>query len=243
MDKMGRSGSNSGSGSRLSRGVHPRRHQRNTNSNNMRGPLSLLWVSLFAVATGPAACLVQPLTSTRLSKGGRASGGGGNGFASAAPLQNLVLGTAHHGNTHWRGVSYFGRDGDVSSKNFGMYAVSSSSSNDDDGVLFTRRRWPPPPHAGAATATSSKTGGVGGVEGSTAVNLLSRGAKSLMNAAQALSASSTGVEEMGSRRKGGAPEAKRILILMSDTGGGHRASSEALSAALRNLYGDQVCLA
>lgn len=33
---------------------------------------------------------------------------------------------------------------------------------------------------------------------------------------------------------------KKILIIMSDTGGGHRASSQALSAALDNLYGDQV---
>ncbi|CAN0484109.1 unnamed protein product, partial [Laminaria digitata] len=33
---------------------------------------------------------------------------------------------------------------------------------------------------------------------------------------------------------------KRILILMSDTGGGHRASSQALTAALEDIYGDQV---
>eukprot|EP00752_Nemacystus_decipiens_P009602 g8579.t1 len=33
---------------------------------------------------------------------------------------------------------------------------------------------------------------------------------------------------------------KKILIIMSDTGGGHRASSQALSAALTNIYGDQV---
>jgi 1,2-diacylglycerol 3-beta-galactosyltransferase len=32
-------------------------------------------------------------------------------------------------------------------------------------------------------------------------------------------------------------EAKRVLILMSDTGGGHRASAEALKAAFASLYG------
>src|SRR5512140_774560 len=32
----------------------------------------------------------------------------------------------------------------------------------------------------------------------------------------------------------------RILIAMSDTGGGHRAVSNAVRAALRRLYGDQV---
>lgn len=234
---MRRSRSNSSSACRPRRRIRARRHQRITDSNSMRGPLSLLWVSLFAVATGPAACLVQPVTSTRLSNGGRASGSG-NGFASAAPLHNIVLGTAHHGNTHWRGVSHCGRDGDVSSKNYGMYAVSSSNSN-DDGVLFSRSRWPPR-HADASTAASSKAGGVGGARGSTAATLLSRGTKGFKNAAHMLSASSTGVEEVGSRQKRGAPGAKRILILMSDTGGGHRASSEALSAALRDLYGDQV---
>lgn len=34
------------------------------------------------------------------------------------------------------------------------------------------------------------------------------------------------------------PAAKRILILMSDTGGGHRASAEALRAAFQERYGD-----
>ncbi len=37
---------------------------------------------------------------------------------------------------------------------------------------------------------------------------------------------------------GANPAAKRILILMSDTGGGHRASAEALRAAFQELYGD-----
>lgn len=33
---------------------------------------------------------------------------------------------------------------------------------------------------------------------------------------------------------------KRIMILMSDTGGGHRASAEAIEEALKLVYGDQV---
>ncbi|MGQ9908739.1 MAG: MGDG synthase family glycosyltransferase [Candidatus Flexifilum sp.] len=34
--------------------------------------------------------------------------------------------------------------------------------------------------------------------------------------------------------------AKRVLFIMSDTGGGHRAAAEAISAALKELHGDQV---
>lgn len=34
-----------------------------------------------------------------------------------------------------------------------------------------------------------------------------------------------------------APGTKRVLILMSDTGGGHRASAEALKSAFQILYG------
>ena len=36
---------------------------------------------------------------------------------------------------------------------------------------------------------------------------------------------------------------KRIMVLMSDTGGGHRASAEALKAGFEILYGDKykVC--
>jgi 1,2-diacylglycerol 3-beta-galactosyltransferase len=33
---------------------------------------------------------------------------------------------------------------------------------------------------------------------------------------------------------------KRILILMSDTGGGHRASAEAIAEAIAHLYGDEI---
>jgi 1,2-diacylglycerol 3-beta-galactosyltransferase len=43
-------------------------------------------------------------------------------------------------------------------------------------------------------------------------------------------------------RGGGAPRKDtrtRVLILMSDTGGGHRASAEALRAGFQQLYGDR----
>ena len=33
---------------------------------------------------------------------------------------------------------------------------------------------------------------------------------------------------------------KRVLFLMSDTGGGHRAAAEAIIAALEQRYGDDV---
>lgn len=33
---------------------------------------------------------------------------------------------------------------------------------------------------------------------------------------------------------------KKVLLIMSDTGGGHKASAQAISAALRDLYGDKV---
>ena len=32
---------------------------------------------------------------------------------------------------------------------------------------------------------------------------------------------------------------RRVLILMSDTGGGHRASAEAIKAGFRERYGDE----
>lgn len=66
---------------------------------------------------------------------------------------------------------------------------------------------------------------------------LSRGRGSRATAT-ALKASATGADVAPPETAIGRP--KKILIIMSDTGGGHRASSQALSAALDNLYGDQV---
>lgn len=39
----------------------------------------------------------------------------------------------------------------------------------------------------------------------------------------------------GRRRKG----RKRVMLLMSDTGGGHRASAQAIIAGFQKLYGDK----
>jgi 1,2-diacylglycerol 3-beta-galactosyltransferase len=39
------------------------------------------------------------------------------------------------------------------------------------------------------------------------------------------------------RSRGG--RRKRVMILMSDTGGGHRASAQALQSAFQHLYGDE----
>lgn len=66
---------------------------------------------------------------------------------------------------------------------------------------------------------------------------LSRG-KGSRGMATALKASATGADVAAPETSSSRP--KKILIIMSDTGGGHRASSQALSAALENLYGDQV---
>ena len=41
------------------------------------------------------------------------------------------------------------------------------------------------------------------------------------------------------RKRAAAKPKKRVMILMSDTGGGHRASAEALQAGFQQLYGDE----
>ncbi|KAK9840829.1 hypothetical protein WJX81_007551 [Elliptochloris bilobata] len=43
----------------------------------------------------------------------------------------------------------------------------------------------------------------------------------------------------GRRRKAAGEGRKRVMVLMSDTGGGHRASAEALKAGFQKLYGDK----
>jgi len=49
----------------------------------------------------------------------------------------------------------------------------------------------------------------------------------------------TGVEDEGFGLKSGeGKKVKKVLILMSDTGGGHRASAEAIRAAFYEEYGD-----
>lgn len=71
-----------------------------------------------------------------------------------------------------------------------------------------------------------------------AVRALTAG-KGLRAAAAALRASTTEIDP-GSKVSWTGSSPKRILILMSDTGGGHRASSQALASAMEKLYGDQV---
>lgn len=212
---------------------------------SIRGPLSLLWVSLLAVATGPAACFVLP-SSTRLrggtGDGSRGGGGfGGCGFATASPVPRVVLGTAHHG-TRWRGAST-GRDHDhdnIDGKTNVMHAVASNNAGGSAGGVFSKHSWSEPqqPEQGVVVSTTDVNVRAGGgfKAATAAAAIFSRSKKRKM-----LGASSTGVD-VESAVTGAGSRAKRILILMSDTGGGHRASSEALSAALRDLYGHQVCV-
>lgn len=49
------------------------------------------------------------------------------------------------------------------------------------------------------------------------------------------------VERVQGRRRARGPDAKvKMLILMSDTGGGHRASAQALETALEELFPDRI---
>lgn len=43
----------------------------------------------------------------------------------------------------------------------------------------------------------------------------------------------------GRRKRAAGEGRKRVMVLMSDTGGGHRASAEALKAGFQKLYGDK----
>lgn len=61
-----------------------------------------------------------------------------------------------------------------------------------------------------------------------------------LNLGSAGSAKALGFWPFGSRNQASQPEAKRsVLIMMSDTGGGHRASAEAIKAAFLEEYGDK----
>lgn len=91
-----------------------------------------------------------------------------------------------------------------------------------------------------APATDHSTGGasIRSVKALLAMAGLSR-RKGSRATATALKASATGAD-VAPPTTSATSRPKKILIIMSDTGGGHRASSQALSAALENLYGDQV---
>lgn len=190
-----------------------------------RGPLSMLWLALMAVATGPAACFVVP-SSTRLR-------GGGGCFAAASTLPKVVLGT-RQGSRGARGAARNDPRGDSSDRPT-VYAVVARGGINMGLAAHTRQQRPqlstqkersedPSRHGQFATVTAISAG------------------KGIRVAPTALTASSAGVDVKPGVADGRRKEsrAKRILILMSDTGGGHRASSEALSAALKDLYGDQV---
>lgn len=43
---------------------------------------------------------------------------------------------------------------------------------------------------------------------------------------------------LAGKKQAAATRKKRVMVLMSDTGGGHRASAEALQAGFEQLYGD-----
>ena len=44
---------------------------------------------------------------------------------------------------------------------------------------------------------------------------------------------------VGRQKRAAGERRKRVMVLMSDTGGGHRASAEALKAGFQKLYGDK----
>ena len=45
-------------------------------------------------------------------------------------------------------------------------------------------------------------------------------------------------DHLTGKRQAAVKRKKRVMVLMSDTGGGHRASAEALQAGFEQLYGD-----
>ncbi|CAN0349182.1 unnamed protein product [Pylaiella littoralis] len=228
-----------------------------------RGPLSLLWLAL-SVGTGPAACFVVLPISTRVAtasplpkvvlgsrpgarnrSGGVGGGGGGSGGGSGCTGNG-----SRAGNRNQRRLYAFARG--RFEKQEGVAAAAGAEQDEEkaeDGIKGS-----------AAAVTSSYDAAPTGIQKSNArtvraVAALSRG-KGFRAAATALrvSASGTGAADVGDvaaptdtangdaakQDSSASPRPKRILILMSDTGGGHRASSQALSAALENLYGDQI---
>lgn len=182
-------------------------------------PFSLLWhVALFTTAaTGPASCFVtMPTSATRL-RGETTGGGSCSFFAAASPLPKVALGSL----------------GGVARDSNSRRAYSAGRSGDHDVRDGREGGQNDATCAQPATTTSRNA------RGFRAVTALSEGVKGLKAAGMALRASATGVD-LESRMPLADSKPKRILILMSDTGGGHRASSQALTAAITDLYGDQV---
>lgn len=95
--------------------------------------------------------------------------------------------------------------------------------------------------ATGGSAPAAYHGAAAGVRKARAlVAMIGLGGKGSRATATALKASATGADADVAPPETSTARPKKILIIMSDTGGGHRASSQALSAALENLYGDQV---
>lgn len=203
-----------------------------------RGPLSLLWLALLAVATGPAACFVVLPSSTCLRGGGI--------FATASPLPKVVPGArSRQGSWEARNSNYnsggreqrrlFSRTRSIEDPVREQQEPEEEEREEEmeKGVEHGGRQNAPNGRSRLASSTGFRN-----ARAFRAVSALSEG-KGLRAASSVLRASATGVE-LDSRVAQAGSRQKRILILMSDTGGGHRASSQALTAALENLYGDQV---
>lgn len=196
-----------------------------------RGPLSLLWLAL-SVGTGPAACFVLP-TSTRVA-------------AAASPLprvfpasrQSTHRGSSNGGNDSFYGgrrrLYAFARGPEQEEGAAGMGEVETAATGDTaDEAEEDRATAIPAPAARHAGSTGARN-----ARAFRAMSALFR-EKESRAAVTELRASAKDVDS-GSESNPAAVRPKKILIIMSDTGGGHRASSQALSAALENLYGDQA---
>ena len=207
-----------------------------------RGPLSLLWLALLAVATGPAACFVVLPSSTCLR--------GAGFFAAASPLPKVVLGSrqgscgARHssgsggGGREQRRVFSRARRGEDPAREEQQLEEEEDEEEEhknEEDTYGGRQNALPKARSHSFLASST---GIRNARAFRAVTALSEG-KGFRAAASVLRASATGVE-LDSRVAQTDSPPKRVLILMSDTGGGHRASSQALTAALEDLYGDQV---
>ncbi|CAM9567145.1 unnamed protein product, partial [Ectocarpus sp. 13 AM-2016] len=197
-----------------------------------RGPLSLLWLAL-SVGTGPVACFVVLPTSTPV--------------AAASPLPKIVLGSQQGGRgaarsssrsgSHRRLYAFTGRSEQEGraleqATDDEQAANASSAQQHDEDSSATAPTGNAAQHAVAST-------GIRNARALRVASALSQG-KGFRAAATALRASATGLDVGVPTEATTTTRPKKILILMSDTGGGHRASSQALNAALENLYGDQI---
>lgn len=180
------------------------------------GPLYLLWVAVLAVATGPATCFVVPSSRLRACSGF---------FATASLPPKIVVANQ----------ALRGRRSPVDERSSSLrqtvYAVIKHGGDDVGGGAHGARQGAPQRQGESSAKAGRST--VSGGSHSIATQSGTR------TGDQALHASLPGLD-VESKVSSTASDTKRVLILMSDTGGGHRASSEALSAALKDLYGEQV---